>query len=84
MLGKRVMAALCVSLLLLPAGLGFAQSEKKAEKVKKDDSTAVADDSKQQKQKPKTGEKEKKDALEMFIPSEDISEDLSVSFPVDI
>ncbi len=45
---------------------------------------ASEDKKSKKKAKPKADAKSKKDALEIFIPSEQISEDLSVSFPVDI
>ncbi len=82
MLVKRMTVALCLPLLLLPVGYSFAQSEKKAAAVKQEESAAVADESR--KNKPKPGAKSPKDAPEIFKPSEEISEDLSVSFPVDI
>lgn len=82
MLVKRMTVALCLPLLLLPVGYSLAQSEKKAAAVKQEKSAAAADES--QKNKPKPGAKSQKDAPEIFKPSEEISEDLSVSFPVDI
>ena len=70
----RLLAITIVSLLLTVAGLwsvsapGFAQSASEAESVEDSDSEAT----------------DAEPSAEVFIPTEEISEDFAVSFPVDI
>ncbi|MGI9286017.1 MAG: hypothetical protein ACR2P1_11560 [Pseudomonadales bacterium] len=81
---KRLVTILCLPLVLLPAATSISQSEQKTEAVETEKSTAAIGESAKKKPKSKSDGKNKKDAPEIFIPSEEISEDLSVSFPVDI
>ncbi len=69
-------------LLLLPAASSLSQSQGKAEEAKVEDkASSKAENSKA---KDKTPADSKSEVPEIFIPSEKISEDLSVAFPVDI
>ncbi len=92
---QRAILMLCLALLLLPAARSMAQQESTPEEavekeaVKKETGAADGEEVKSTlKSKPKSEARSaadnKKSAAEIFIPSEAISEDLSVSFPVDI
>lgn len=81
---QRLIATLCLPLLLFPAASSMSQSEETTEAAAQDGSVAAEDKATKKKAKSKSDAKSKKDAAEIFIPSEEISEDLSVSFPVDI
>lgn len=82
MVTNSVLVILSLPLLMLSAAGSLAQSEEKAAEIKAENAAAASDE------KPETKDKapasKKGDAPEIFIPSEAISEDLSVSFPVDI
>ncbi len=94
---NSVLALLCLLPLLLPTQQSLSQSETATaevatqppatQKTATQQSTATPGEEtkSQQKAKSKAGTAAKKqDSAEIFIPSEAISEDLSVSFPVDI
>ena len=81
---KRIIATLCLPLVLLPAASSISQPNDSAEADAQNSSVASEDEKLKEKAKSKSVAKSKKDVSDDFIPSEEISEDLSVSFPVDI
>lgn len=74
-------------LLSLPAGTAIAQSGQETPQAQQTEQTTQIKPDKQQQKVEENKDQQKKPATDVsdtFTPSEEISDDLSVSFPVDI